>query len=51
MKRLSEKELKRKRKEYIRQRLEGVQHKGTEVRRLSRELFLSMATIYRDLRK
>ncbi len=40
----------RKRREYIRKRIEQVKHKGTEVQRIAEELFISKDTVWRDLR-
>jgi DeoR/GlpR family transcriptional regulator of sugar metabolism len=44
------KDIKAKRREYIRQRIEKVKNKGTEVQRIAEELFISKDTVYRDLR-
>jgi DeoR/GlpR family transcriptional regulator of sugar metabolism len=43
-------DLKTKRAEYVKQRIEKVINKPTEIKRLSSELFLSERTIRRDLK-
>ena len=42
-------DLKTKRAEYVKQRIEQVKNKPTEIKRLSKELFLSERTIWRDI--
>jgi DeoR/GlpR family transcriptional regulator of sugar metabolism len=44
------KDIKAKRREYIKKRIEKVKNKGTEVQRIAEELFISKDTVYRDLR-
>jgi len=50
MKKQREAELKQQRKDYIRTRVSAVKNKATEVIRISKELFISTDTVYRDLR-
>ena len=38
------------RRKYIRSRVEKVKHRTSEIKRISKELFISVDTIYRDLR-
>jgi DeoR/GlpR family transcriptional regulator of sugar metabolism len=45
------KDIKAKRREYIKKRIEKVKNKGTEVQRIAEELFISKDTVYRDLRQ
>ena len=40
----------KKRRQYIKERVEKVKNKNTEIKRLSNELFLSEKTIKRDLK-
>ena len=40
--------LKIERADYVKERLNNVKNKHTEARRLSKELFISVSTIYRD---
>ena len=49
--RLSEKELRLKRAIYVQQRLKGVKNRYPVILRLSEELFISIFTIYKDLKR
>ncbi len=51
LQKLTSDELLRERKKYIKQRLQGRTNLIPEVAKLSRELFLSTDTIYRDFRE
>lgn len=44
-------DLKTKRAEYIKNRVDQVRNKTTEIKRLSNELFISESTVRRDLQK
>jgi len=45
------KKIKEERSEYVKHRVSQVKNVGTEVAKLSKELFLTKSTIYRDLKK
>ena len=48
---MTEAEIKERRAMYVKAWMQGIKNKSTEVKRLSMKLFVSEATIWRDLRK